>query len=331
MLNYYQLLGVKPNASPDEIKRAYHKLMRKYHPDTSDLPREEATQKSSEINQAYRTLSDSKKRQDYDNLLKLRGDKFETFKTDPQPGEPKIGKDPGGPQSPAPWASEEGVRKRTSDTSFGDEEFMSKLKDRGEFKRLIDKYYAVHNTRIRLNWANAPVKNHLGRKAQGADSKVGVDIDTLELYEVELSGSDWSGVVAERIALRQCNLKGANFQDAFITECEFTQCDFTGANFSGAFFQNSRKIQNCNFMSAHFDRVTFRGQIVMIRGCNFKGATAKGVSFTDLSGRPKPDLKAQVLSCLKEPHWKNQNIEEIVAQIEEAKGGKKGFWPFGKR
>ena len=331
MLNYYQLLGVKPNASMDEIKRAYHKLMRKYHPDTSDLPREEATQKSSEINQAYRTLSDQKKRQDYDNLLKLRGEKFETFKVEPSADEPKIGKDPGGPVSPAPWASEEGVRKRSSETSFSDDEFLSKLNSRIEFKRLIDKYYAVHNSRIRLNWANANMANHIRTKAQGADSKVGSESDALELYDVELSGSDWSGVIAEKIAFRNCNLKGANFQGSFIAECEFTQSDFTGANFTGAFIQNARKIQACNFMSVHFDKVTFRGQIVMIRACNFKGATAKGAQFTDLQGRPKQELKDQVLSCLKEPHWKNQNIEEMVADIEGAKGAKKGFWPFGKR
>ncbi len=60
--NYYDTLGVKKDASKDEIKKAFYKLAAKYHPDKKDG--DEA--KFKEINEAYQTLSDDKKRKEYD-------------------------------------------------------------------------------------------------------------------------------------------------------------------------------------------------------------------------------------------------------------------------
>jgi len=51
--NYYEILGVDPKASDSEIKKAYRKLVRKYHPDVSKDP--DAVSKTSEINIAYET------------------------------------------------------------------------------------------------------------------------------------------------------------------------------------------------------------------------------------------------------------------------------------
>lgn len=62
--NYYEILGVSKGASKDEIKRAFHKLAHKYHPDKKDG--NEA--KFKEINEAYQTLSDDQKRAQYDQF-----------------------------------------------------------------------------------------------------------------------------------------------------------------------------------------------------------------------------------------------------------------------
>jgi len=60
----YETLGVSENASPEEIKKTYRKLARKYHPDVNKD--ESAIDKFKEINAAYEVLSDKKKKDEYD-------------------------------------------------------------------------------------------------------------------------------------------------------------------------------------------------------------------------------------------------------------------------
>ena len=63
--NYYEILGVDKKASPDEIKKAYRTLVKKYHPDLHPGDTA-AAEKFKEINEANEVLSDPKKRQNYD-------------------------------------------------------------------------------------------------------------------------------------------------------------------------------------------------------------------------------------------------------------------------
>jgi curved DNA-binding protein len=79
--DYYAALGVERAATPDEIKRAYRKLARKYHPDVSKEPDAEARFK--DVAEAYEALHDPEKRAAYDELGRghRSGERF-----DPPPG-----------------------------------------------------------------------------------------------------------------------------------------------------------------------------------------------------------------------------------------------------
>ncbi|QZX49211.1 DnaJ domain-containing protein [Mycoplasma sp. E35C] len=79
--NYYEILGVSTRASSDEIKKAFRKLAKKYHPDVNSDPK--SIERFQKINEAYEVLRDENLRRDYDEYeLDLYDDDEDDLDTD---------------------------------------------------------------------------------------------------------------------------------------------------------------------------------------------------------------------------------------------------------
>ena len=81
--DYYDVLGVKKEATPEEIRKAYKKLAIKWHPDKNPNNKEEAENKFKEISEAYSVLSDPEKKKEYDNRDKMNFQGFDFNDFDP--------------------------------------------------------------------------------------------------------------------------------------------------------------------------------------------------------------------------------------------------------
>jgi curved DNA-binding protein len=109
--DYYQVLGVSKSASADEIKKAFRKLARKYHPDVAK-DKKTAESKFKDINEAYEVLGDPKNRVKYDQL-------GAQWKNGPQP-QPPPGWHGGRPRPGSRGAGDDGSEFRFEGTGLSD-------------------------------------------------------------------------------------------------------------------------------------------------------------------------------------------------------------------
>jgi preprotein translocase subunit Sec63 len=70
--SYYELLQIRPDASAQELRQAFRRLSKRYHPDTTDLPQPEAQEAFRQVQQAYLTLGDPARRRLYDAGLQAQ-------------------------------------------------------------------------------------------------------------------------------------------------------------------------------------------------------------------------------------------------------------------
>lgn len=68
--DYYKVLGVEKTATADEIKKAYRKLAKKYHPDANPTDKKQAEEKFKEVSEAYEVLGNAENRKKYDDMGK---------------------------------------------------------------------------------------------------------------------------------------------------------------------------------------------------------------------------------------------------------------------
>ena len=92
--DYYKALGVAKTAKPAEIKAAYRKLARKYHPDANKGD-SSAEERFKEISEAYSVLSDEKRRKEYDEARSMFGGGGFRVPTGQRPGQGGFGFDLG--------------------------------------------------------------------------------------------------------------------------------------------------------------------------------------------------------------------------------------------
>lgn len=85
-ITYYDILGIPPTATFDEIKQAYRKLAMEWHPDRNRGNQRLANFKLKAINEAYAHLKDARVRTPYDQMLKRQRDKLTPRNDNAGPG-----------------------------------------------------------------------------------------------------------------------------------------------------------------------------------------------------------------------------------------------------
>jgi curved DNA-binding protein len=158
--DYYKTLGISRDASADEIKKAYRRLARRYHPDVSEEPDAETQFKG--ISEAYEVLKDPEKRKLYDQL----GENWQT----------------GGDSTPPPGGYRSGARGTSGFAGggeFGDfSEFFESIFGRGAAGGVNDPFGRFHDRGYRSE--RSGWDRH--KDAQGSDVSAELEVDLEDAY-----------------------------------------------------------------------------------------------------------------------------------------------------
>lgn len=176
--DYYKIMGVEPEASAEDIKRAYRKLARKYHPDVSDDPN--AEDRFKEVGEAYEVLKDPAKREEYDQLRKGGWRGGQEFR--PPPG---WGAGRGGGGGFESWSFGDGGGFRAEDAGGFSDFFESLFGGGGRQRRAhkgadvrarveidLETAYAGGTRRISLERPERAPDGSVRRKARSMDVKI---------------------------------------------------------------------------------------------------------------------------------------------------------------
>lgn len=151
--DYYQILGVTDSASKDEIKRAYRKKARQYHPDVSSEA--DAEEKFKSVNEAYEVLKDDQRRAEFDRLKKYGfqgGDDF---------------------QRPPGWQGDWNFDRGGFDPgSFGGGFGRGGFDQGGDFSDFFESIFGQAGSRAR-----GPSASGRGRHSQGDDIRLSIRVN----------------------------------------------------------------------------------------------------------------------------------------------------------
>jgi DnaJ-class molecular chaperone len=150
--DYYEILGVPKTASAKEIKSAYRKLARKWHPDVNPTKKKEAEEKFKEISEANEVLSDSEKRKRYDTLGPNWQQQAQNYGYHPGAGR----------------AAGDGVRFEFQDLGDG---------DLGGFSDFFQTFFSDLGRTTRGAGARAP-----RRGMRGSDAEYGIELSLRDAY-----------------------------------------------------------------------------------------------------------------------------------------------------
>ncbi|MBN2320500.1 MAG: DnaJ domain-containing protein [Acidobacteria bacterium] len=101
--DYYEVLGVRRNASTEEIRKGFRRLALQHHPDRNPESIRESEAKFKDINEAYAVLSDDRKRWQYDHLMNSPGDSDRSISVEDMLRRFYGRGFPAGPGSGKPW------------------------------------------------------------------------------------------------------------------------------------------------------------------------------------------------------------------------------------